>query len=30
MIHVEEYLGLIDERTYRDDRVRPLGARGHG
>ena len=30
MIHVEEYLGLIDEHTYRDDRVRPLGASTHG
>lgn len=30
MIHVEEYLGLIDEHTYRDDRVRPLGASAHG
>ncbi|CAN5624621.1 hypothetical protein BH20ACT14_BH20ACT14_18510 [soil metagenome] len=26
MIHVEEYLGLIDEHTYRDDRVRPRHA----
>ncbi len=30
MIHVEEYLGLIDEHTYRDDRVRPLGASARG
>lgn len=26
MIHVEEYLELIDEHTYRDDRVRPRHA----
>ncbi len=26
MIRVEEYLGLIDEHTYRDDRVRPRHA----
>lgn len=26
MIHVEEYLGLIDEHTYCDDRVRPRRA----
>lgn len=26
MIHAEEYLQLIDEHTYRDDRVRPLHA----
>lgn len=26
MIHVEEYLGLIHEHTYRDDRVRPSHA----
>jgi hypothetical protein len=30
MIHVEEYLGLIDEHTYRDDRVRQFGSRAHG
>lgn len=30
MIHVEEYLDLIDEHTYRDDRVRPLGSKVHG
>lgn len=30
MIHVEQYLELIDEHTYCDDRVRPLGARAHG
>lgn len=30
MIHVEEYLELIDEHTYRDDCVRPLGLRAHG
>ncbi len=26
MIHVEQYLELIDEHTYRDDRVRPRNA----
>jgi hypothetical protein len=30
MIHVEEYLELIDGHTYRDDRVRPLGSSAHG
>jgi len=30
MIHVEQYLELIDEHTYRDDRVRPLGSSAHG
>ena len=30
MIHVEEYLELINEHTYRDDCVRPLGFRAHG
>jgi hypothetical protein len=26
LVHAEEYLHLIDEHTYRDDRVRPLHA----
>jgi hypothetical protein len=30
MISVEKYLELIDEYTYHDDRVRPLGASAHG
>jgi hypothetical protein len=30
LIHAEEYLHLIDEHTYRGDRVRPLGLTAHG
>ena len=30
MISAEKYLELIDEHTYHDDRVRPLGASAHG
>lgn len=30
MIHAEEYLELIDEHTYVDDRVRPVGLRPYG
>ena len=30
MIHAREYLELIDQHTYRDDCVRPLGFRAHG
>jgi hypothetical protein len=30
MISAEKYLELIDEHTYCDDRVRPLGASAHG
>jgi hypothetical protein len=30
MISAEKYLELIDEHTYHDDRVRPLGARADG
>ncbi len=30
MIRAWEYLALVDEHTYRDDRVRPMGSRAHG
>lgn len=30
LVHAEEYLELIDEHTYRDNRVRPVGSSAHG